>query len=182
MGPELWSMLGRIARGVFRIITASFMTVIVAAAAYWLWTTIQDRRLEAIVSKTRDWGDQPLPLPAPATATLKTRCGESRLYYLLTIRPKTGDELSLPKEKTPSKATGRAFEDMISRRIEEFRIHLYDRDGFLMVKETLAPDRLTTILGDNRETAGFEINATTACDKEAYSRVAKWSIGWSERK
>ncbi len=59
---------------------------------------------------------------------------------------------------------------------------LYDQDGFLLVKEAVAADRLTRILDDNRETAGFEVNATAFCDKEVYSRIASWSVGWSERK
>lgn len=182
MSSVVWNVLGRIARSVFRVLTASFMAVIVAAAVYWLWTTIQDRRLEAIVSQTRDWGEQPLPLAAPVTATLKTRCSESRLYYLLTIRPNVKEELQVSKGRTPSRVAAQAFEDVIGRRMEEFRIKLYDRDGFLLINEAVRADRLTKMLDDKRETAGYEVNAASFCDKEVYSRIASWSVGWSEKK
>ena len=154
------------------------MAVVVAATVFLAWNAIQDRRLERIVSQTSEWEEKTIPLKSPVTVTLKTRCSGSVLYYQLTIRPK--DEQQGDKKKPAIRVSRQAFEKSM-RRFEEIYIQLYDRDYFLLIRQTVIPKQLIRILDENGKTEKFSANANTFCDKKLYAQVEDWSIGWTEK-
>ena len=89
------SWFGRLLWRTFLSIVALFMLVVIIPGGYWAWTTIEDRRGERSVSTTREWppteilmsvGKDRKERAQALKASVKTRCAEGVLYYIVTIK------------------------------------------------------------------------------------------------
>jgi len=193
--------LRRISRLAFRGLIATFITVVVAGALYWVWTTVEDRRLERIVSQTQVWESQKTPL----IATLKTRCSNSRLYYKLVIHntfyanpdvdaladsilsPNADDDvLKLADESFPEgfrpltpeekKQLGAKVKNAFRQlKKSDLNLEFYDPDGFKVVEVIVKSNKLTKVVEDN-EIIRLEANASTFCYRRAYAQAATWEL------
>ncbi len=169
--------LRRISRLAFRGLIAAFMTVVVAGALYWVWTTVEDRRLERIVSQTKEWESQKT-LHSPLIATLKTRCSNSMLYYKLVINANTLYQVAdqalaeARGEKVKQTNFSNAFRQL---KKGELNLEFYDPDGFKVVKVIVKSNELTQVVKDN-EIIRLEASASTLCNRRAYAQAATWVL------
>jgi len=168
-----------IARGAFRPLAALFMTVVVISALSWAWNAVQDRRLEKVVSQTREWPEKTTRLmAAPVSLKLKTRCSQSRLYYLFTILP--------AEDKAPAvtKPQGEHSDliDAVAGEIEDFGFTLSDRDGFQRVSVAIKWEEVWPTRDENDRITALLANGSTLCAREEYAQAAEWALYWRRRK
>lgn len=173
----VWRAIGRTAQILFRVTTGLFMAAVLVAVAYWAWGMLRDFRLEQVVSQTRDWEKKELLLSIPFTATLKTRCSESRLYYVLRVAPK---EQKNESGKRASQNTD--WVALIVREVEEFRIILRDSDHFHRILVKVNWEHLWPVRGDGGREEELEANASTSCPREDYAKVTSWTMAWIQPK
>jgi hypothetical protein len=173
---SLTSAVVRIFWRSFLSIAAVFMLVVISAAGYWTWTTAQEWRVERTVSATRQWppgeisvwvGKDRKERKDALKASVKTRCADSVLYYILTI------------EKNPAVATDEPFEDLVGR-VSDFDIELQDSDGFKVSSVAVARKDTVRVLGKLGKPEKREANASTACEKYSYARVERVQVGWRD--
>lgn len=156
----MWSRLWQITRIAFRSLAALFMAVVVAGALYLGWDLIEDRRLENTVSKTRTWEKVTIPLSQTVLVTLKTRCSESQLYYILTIQPP--DKPDKPPEKTSPIVRSSSLVNAVGR-INDFHIQFADLDGFKIVSVRLKNADFVKLVDDKGQVEAYEANGITPC-------------------
>jgi hypothetical protein len=167
----MWTAIVRIIRALFRLLIGLFMAAVVAGAAYWVWGTLEDRRLERAVSVTREWKHQSLPMTIPLRANLKTRCSESRLYYQFQVAP-------MAKHESAKEAAGKDWASALVD-LQYFVILLRDSDGFHIISVRITPSDLQTVVDDSGHPTASGANASTSCDRRAYARVTDWTVSWA---
>ena len=170
------SAVGRWLWRAFLCIIALFMLVVIFRVAYWGWTTFEDRRLERAISVAREWPSTEILVPVgrerkerarALKASVKTRCSEALLYYILTIT------------KNDAVKTDEDF-DELARRISSYDVGLLDIDGFKISSISISLHDMTRLVGKSGRIDGRGANASTTCERRAYSRVTHVSVGWHE--
>ncbi len=144
----------------YRVLKVTFMAVVVGSVLFWVWITVQDFRLDRISSQSRQWDEKTLDT-IHGVATLKTRCSDSRLYYLLTIRG----------NNKWGKLKGALSQ------IKQLTLKFIDRDGFKLLEVPIKHEDLSIVMGDDGHPTAFEANSSTSCDQRAFARADKWRIG-----
>src|SRR5688572_25332190 len=103
-----------------------FMLVVIVGAGYWVWTILENTRLERKVSVVRSWppnairralGKDRRDRDKALKASVKTRCSEGVLYYHLSI---VKDETSNAKEGL----------EELALKVSTFTVTLADADDF----------------------------------------------------
>jgi hypothetical protein len=172
-----WGGVKYVSRIVFRISTWAFMSVVVIAAAYWTWTSWQDRRLEARISVAKTWDVKPLPLQTPVAVTLKTRCTDSRLLYQMRLEPKeeplvSPRDGSQPVDRTP-------FVLQLIDEVSEYTVRFKDVDGFKVIEFAVPKSSLIRGLDDNGRINRVSADGIESCDRPAYERAIRAEVGWT---
>ena len=157
----------------FLCLIALFMLVVILGVGYWGWTTFEERRLERRISVARAWPSTEILVSVGKNrvgalkASVKTRCSERVLYYILTITK--NDAVKIDED----------FEDL-ARRVSEYRLELLDGDNFKISSITISRQETTRLVGDSGRVEAREANASTTCERSAYARVSRVAVGWHE--
>jgi hypothetical protein len=181
----MWHRLAAVFRRAFRLLAFVCIGVVAVAGLYWGWTAYEDARIEKVVSKTHEWPVETLP-GVPFKTTLKTRCEKSTLYYVLTVEPaetlgaskRDGGRVTRPIAAFLAAAASDWSAEFLQS-VKALNIALSDPDGFERVAFDVESAAMHRRVADDATTGDFRANASTSCDKHAYLRATKHSVGWT---
>jgi hypothetical protein len=177
---DFWAGVKRAMRTGFRILTGLFMAVVILGAAYWAWTSWQDRKLDRAISVTKTWPDITFSAGfSPGfVVRVTTRCSSSELYYIVKIRPDSDEGATqTPDSKREADAAAPTAIERFGRENESVTIRFLDEDGFRVLSHDIPLKEFTGLYSKSkRRIESLEANGTAVCNRESYARTKSVTV------
>jgi hypothetical protein len=95
---------------------------------------------------------------------LTTSSREEKLYYILSIKP---------------------YPEKMVKSISELTLELYDQAQFKLLQIDLLKGStaggIRSVVDDSGKKTDLLFNHSTACSRDVYKSITRWSVGWTSK-